>query len=189
MQTQKKKLSGSGNRRPFISRPQRSCRVSNGDHQGGLKKSVLWSFHSPILGDDAIQYSHKLYDQTEKFIEKVQITGAKGGKRGSWEVFLDINSKFVFEFLEFYYGTLNQSGTKKDLERLIRTKNEYPKWNVGVHIPQKKKEYAKILEMKIGLVNRSIDKSSGDRLKIIQSSHNDSFVDFEEEQQRGRYLY
>ena len=55
-----------------------------------------------------------------------------------------------------------------------------------MHIPQKKKEYAKILEMKIGLVNRSIDKSSGDRLKIIQSSHNDSFVDFEEEQQERK---
>jgi hypothetical protein len=147
---------------------------------GGVKKSVIWGFHSPILGEDAIQIAPKLYGEAEKLIRKIQST--KSDKAKGFGVFPKISSKWVFQFLDFYSELLDKCSTRDDLTRLKEVKSRYSHWNVAIHLPKNKIQTRKIFKLDIGLVNRSRDEIVGDRLKVIQNSHADTYVDIGPEQ-------
>ena len=81
----------------FISAAWRSSQGVQWRSWGGLK-NLCWSFHSPIL---AMMPSSILINCMIKRRNSLRRCRWRQGKRGSWEVF-GHQSKFVFEFLEFY---------------------------------------------------------------------------------------
>lgn len=145
---------------------------------GGVMKSVVWSYHSPILGDDALQIAPKLFTETKNLIETAHImSGSDRTTEGGFELFGNIHPEAVSNFLRFYRDSLEKCTTRDDISQVIEnlTGKSEP-WDVAVHMPSNKTQKQEILDLSIGLVNRSRDKTEEGRFKIIQNNHQDTLV-------------
>ena len=144
---------------------------------GGVMKSVIWSYHSPILGADAAQFAPKLFIQAKSLIENAVALNDNRTNEGGFELFRNVHHDAIMSFLKFYKDSLHKCSTRDDLERLIESgqgTNQF--WDVGVHTPSRKSHTENVYDIQIGLVNRSRDDLDESRFKIIQNSHEDTQV-------------
>ena len=153
---------------------------------GGVMKSVIWSYHSPLLGKDAPQYASKLFNEAENLIINAQ-SFPTGPIDEGFSVFREVPWPFVSQFLEFYAETLGKCSTRDDLKKLITSCQESKQpWDVAIHMPDRKKFSRRIGNLEIGLVNRSRDHDDESRFKIIQNRSADTKVGLPSDAIRAR---